>query len=145
MIEIYTDGACAVKSKIGGIGVYIPSTGERLSEGFKDTTNNRMELTAILKALQAIKEPSDIVIYSDSKYCIDGASSWVKSWVKSDWITSSGTVVKNKTLWEKLIELKKFHKRVIFKWVKAHNGHEYNEIVDKLATDAILEIKGKEK
>ena len=137
-IEIFTDGACSGNPGKGGYGVILSYNGKRkeLSEGFEVTTNNRMELLAAIKGLEALKEPCEVVLYSDSKYLIDAINkNWIDSWQKNGWKNSKKEPVKNRELFERLIELLKIHS-VEFSWVKGHDGHEENERCDFLATSA---------
>ena len=135
-VTIFTDGACSGNPGPGGWGAILRyNQAEReLSGGEKETTNNRMELTAAISALSALKEPCKVTLYSDSKYLVDGMSKgWAKGWRAKGWKKSDGKQALNVDLWEKLILLLDVHK-VTFVWVKGHNGHPYNERCDALAT-----------
>ena len=136
---IYTDGACAGNPGPGGWGAIILDEEENqisLSGKEKSTTNNRMELMAPIMALKKIKKSSEITIYTDSTYLKDGITIWINNWKKNGWINSNKKPVKNKDLWVNLNNLTK--KKIIFwKWVKAHSGNKFNELADKLATEAI--------
>jgi len=137
-IEIFTDGACSGNPGKGGYGVILSYNGvkKELSEGFESTTNNRMELLAAIKGLEALKEPCIVTLYSDSKYLIDAINKkWIESWQKNGWKNSQKKPVKNRELFERLIELMQIH-TVEFSWVKGHDGHEENERCDTLATTA---------
>ncbi len=142
-VEIYTDGACSGNPGKGGYGIvlrYKKSDGEyitkEMSEGFEKTTNNRMEVLASVVALEALKTPCHVILTSDSKYLIDAIEKkWLDSWVKNNWRTASKKPAKNIDLWKRLIEVMKKHE-IKFVWVKGHNGHEFNEICDKLAVQA---------
>ena len=125
---IYTDGSCLGNPGKGGWGVYCPDTGYEDSGHVESSTNNRMELTAIIVAMK-IDGVSKII--TDSEYCFKGATSWVKGWVKRDWKTAGGTKVKNDDLWKELLELEPG--RIQFEWVKAHDTNEHNNHVDRLA------------
>jgi ribonuclease HI len=133
MLEIYTDGSCLGNPGRGGWAA--------ISEKFKiygaklDTTNNIMEMTAIIKSLEhCLREGFGVVcIYTDSNYVKQGITSWIKNWKRNGWKTASGTPVKNKELWIKLDELTTKLDIIDWKWVKAHNGNPQNEAVDKLA------------
>lgn len=134
-VEIYTDGACSGNPGKGGWGAVLVY-GEKekeLSGAEKDTTNNRMELTAVIKALGALKQPCNVVLTTDSKYVCDAINkSWVYSWKKNGWKKSDKKPALNVDLWEKLLPLLEKH-NVEFVWVKGHNGHPYNERCDTLA------------
>ena len=137
-IEIFTDGACSGNPGRGGYGVILSYNGvkKEISEGFESTTNNRMELLAAIKGLEALKEPCEVTLYSDSKYLVDAINkNWIDSWQKNGWKNSKKEPVKNRELFERLIALLKKH-TVEFCWVKGHDGHEENERCDFLATSA---------
>lgn len=142
-VNIYTDGACSGNPGVGGFGtilVYIDSNGvkheKELSEGYKLTTNNQMELLAVITGLEALKKPCDVTIYSDSKYVIDAfEKNWIEGWIKKGWKTAGKSPVKNVELWQRLLKAKDLHE-VEFIWVKGHAGHEYNERCDSLAVAA---------
>ena len=136
---IYTDGACSGNPGPGGWGAIILNEEKnetRISGDVKSTTNNRMELMAPTMALRKIKKASAIIIYTDSTYLKNGITTWIKNWEKNGWISSGKKPVKNKDLWVMLNKLSK-EKVIDWKWVKAHAGNKYNEIADRLATDAI--------
>ena len=136
-VEIYTDGACRGNPGKGGWGAVLVYNGreKELSGGERETTNNRMELTAAIKALGQLREPCEVTLTSDSKYLIDAITKgWVKSWKSKGWKKSDGKEALNVDLWEELLPLLDTHK-VTFVWVKGHDGHPYNERCDKLATD----------
>ena len=136
-VDIYTDGACRGNPGKGGWGAVLVYNGreKELSGGEKETTNNRMELTAAIKALRQLREPCEVTLTSDSKYLIDAITKgWVKSWKSKGWKKSDGKEALNVDLWEELLPLLDTHK-VTFVWVKGHDGHPYNERCDKLATD----------
>ena len=134
-VEIYTDGACSGNPGKGGWGAVLVY-GEKekeLSGAEKDTTNNRMELTAVIEALSALKQPCNVVLTTDSKYVCDAITKgWVYSWKKNGWRKSDKKPALNVDLWEKLLPLLETH-NVEFVWVKGHNGHPYNERCDTLA------------
>ncbi len=142
-VNIYTDGACSGNPGTGGYGtilVYKDSEGvkheKELSEGYKLTTNNQMELLAVISGLEALKKPCDVIIYSDSKYVVDAFNNnWIDGWIKKGWKTAGKTPVKNVELWQRLLKAKEPHK-VEFIWVKGHAGHDYNERCDALAVAA---------
>ena len=134
-IEIFTDGACSGNPGPGGWGAVLRYNGveKELSGGEKETTNNRMELTAVIAALKALKEPCEVILTTDSKYVCDSViNGWVYSWQKNNWRKSDKKPALNVDLWEQLLELLEKHK-VTFNWVKGHAGHLENERCDKLA------------
>ena len=134
-IEIYTDGACSGNPGPGGWGAVLRYKGaeKELSGGEKDTTNNRMELTAVIKALEALKERCNVTLYTDSKYVSDAFNQgWIYGWLKKDWKKSDGTPVLNKELWQRLYELWKQHD-ITLVWVKGHADNAYNNRCDELA------------
>ncbi len=134
MINIYTDGASSGNPGPGGFGVILQSGKhyKEISEGYRKTTNNRMELLAVITGLESIKNPGqEIMIYSDSKYIIDSVE---KKWV-FNWVRTSFKDKKNKDLWLRFLEVYKQHK-IRFTWVKGHNGHPENERCDELAVQA---------
>ena len=140
-IEIFTDGACRGNPGKGGWGVMIRSNGleESLYGGDRSTTNNIMELTAAIKALEHIPENSNVVLTTDSKYVMQGITEWIKNWKLRDWKTASKKPVLNKELWKRLDSLTNLHS-IEWKWVKGHSGHRENEIADQLANKGIDEI-----
>lgn len=135
-VEIYTDGACRGNPGKGGWGAIL-KYGDRIKEisgGERETTNNRMELTAAIEALRLLKEPCHVVLTSDSKYLIDAIQKkWLESWQKRGWRKADKSPVLNVDLWEALLEQLSRHD-VEFVWVHGHAGHEYNERCDVLAT-----------
>ena len=136
-VDIYTDGACRGNPGKGGWGAVLVYNGreKELSGGEKETTNNRMELTAAIKALRQLREPCEVTLTSDSKYLIDAITKkGVYSWKAKNWKKRDGSKALNIDLWEELLPLLETHK-VTFVWVKGHDGHPYNERCDKLATD----------
>ena len=137
MIKIYTDGSCLNNPGNGGWAAIININNEvkKISGSVKDTTNNKMELMAPIKALQTIKEKQPIEIYTDSQYVRLGITDWVHKWIKNNWLTSKKEAVKNKELWIQLYDLNKSHE-IKWIWVKAHSGNIINEEVDLLAKQA---------
>lgn len=134
-VEIYTDGACSGNPGPGGWGAVLIYNGveKQLSSSEKETTNNRMELSAVITALKALKEPCNVTLTTDSKYVCDAINKgWLNSWQKNSWKKADKKPVLNIDLWQELLPLLDKH-RVEFIWVKGHNGHKYNEICDKLA------------
>ena len=134
MIEIFTDGACSGNPGPGGWGALLRWNGheKELSGGEKETTNNRMEMTAVIMALQALKKSSKVALYTDSQYVQKGVTEWMEGWKKKGWPSK----VKNKDLWLEIDSLVQHHE-VDFHWVRGHSGHPENERVDKLAVAAI--------
>ena len=137
MIKIYTDGSCLKNPGNGGWAAIININDKikKISGSVKETTNNKMELMAPIKALQEIKEQQPIEIYTDSQYVKLGITDWVHKWIKNNWLTSKKEPVKNKELWMQLYELNKSHE-IKWIWVKAHAGNILNEEVDLLAKQA---------
>jgi ribonuclease HI len=135
---IYTDGACKGNPGVGGWGAIITHQGTEtvISGSEKYTTNNRMEMMAVIQALLTLTERSKVDLYTDSKYVKDGCQSWMHNWVKNNWQTSERKPVKNQDLWEKLYALFQQHDINLF-WVKGHAGHPLNERADALANQAI--------
>ncbi|MBR4295892.1 MAG: ribonuclease HI [Clostridia bacterium] len=135
-VEIYTDGACRGNPGKGGWGAVLiyGENKKELCGGEKETTNNRMELTAAIEALAILKEPCKVTMTSDSQYLINGITKgWALSWKNNGWRKSDRSPALNVDLWEKLLELLEIHD-VEFIWVKGHAGHKYNERCDELAT-----------
>lgn len=136
-IEIYTDGACSGNPGAGGWGAILRygNVEKELSGGDSETTNNRMELTAVIEALKALKKPCNITLYTDSRYVMDGVNQWLPNWKRNGWRTANKkTPVKNIDLWQNLESHLEKH-QIKWIWVKGHNGHPENERVDKLARD----------
>mgnify|MGYP004615024373 CR=1 FL=1 len=136
-VNIYTDGACRGNPGPGGWGAILEYNGvfKELSGGEKSTTNNRMELTAVIRALSQLKEKCTVDLYSDSKYVIDALNlGWAASWQKNGWKKSDKSPAQNPDLWEELLNLAGKHV-MIYHWIKGHAGHIYNEKCDKLATE----------
>ena len=138
-VEVFTDGACKGNPGPGGWGAVLRyGTIEKdMSGGEALTTNNRMEMMAAVKALQALKKPSHVTLSTDSRYVMDGLTKWLKGWQRNGWKTASKQPVKNADLWRELIAAAAPH-RIDWKWVKGHAGHPDNERADKLASDAAL-------
>lgn len=142
-VEIYTDGACSGNPGIGGWGVLLryKDVEKELSGGDEQTTNNRMELTAVIEALKALKTSCNITLYTDSKYVMSGITEWMPNWKRNNWKTANKkNDVKNVDLWLLLDELIKKHE-IRWVWVKGHNGHPENERVDTLARAEVQKIK----
>ncbi|MCR5506957.1 MAG: ribonuclease HI [bacterium] len=141
-IVIYTDGACSGNPGDGGWGalVRIGSDETELYGGEHSTTNNKMELTAVIKSLEFIgNTSSDVELWTDSQYVKNGITDWIKGWKKNGWRNSQKQPVKNRELWEKLDELSS-NLSISWNWVKGHNGHPENERVDELARRGISEL-----
>ena len=143
-IKLYTDGAARGNPDgPGGYGAvleYVDTKGQlhikELSQGYKKTTNNRMELMAVISGLEALNRPCQVDVYSDSKYVVDAFNQhWVDSWIKKNWKRGKNEPVKNVDLWKRLMAVKARHD-VTFHWVKGHDGHPQNERCDELATTA---------
>tara|TARA_B100000214_G_scaffold375527_1_gene362371 strand:- start:4733 stop:5164 length:432 start_codon:yes stop_codon:yes gene_type:complete len=137
--KIYTDGACSGNPGPGGWAAIIIVDNEmkyKFSGSEKNTTNNRMELMAPIKAIQKFKKKSEILIFTDSTYVKDGITIWIKNWEKNGWRTASKKPVKNKELWKKLKNLSSKHS-IKWIWVKGHSQDSYNNLVDELAQGAI--------
>jgi ribonuclease HI len=143
-VVIYTDGSCEGNPGPGGYAAIIEEEGARRKIVGADpkTTNNRMELMAPIEALSSLSERSRVHIASDSQYVVKGITQWVHSWQRKGWKTASKEPVKNRDLWEKLLEQVARHK-VTWEWVRGHSGHPENEEVDLLAKQAIADLKKK--
>lgn len=145
-VTIYADGGCRGNGKdetIGGYGAILiyGDKYKEIKKGFKNTTNNIMELTAVIDALMLLKESCRVSLYSDSAYVVNAfKQNWIDKWIKNGWKTSSKEPVKNKELWEKLLELTKYHD-INFIKVKGHSDNELNNRVDKLANEAMDEVE----
>ena len=142
-VIIYTDGACSGNPGPGGWGAILMYKGvkKEISGGMKETTNNIMEVTAIIEALKCLKVESDVQVYSDSAYVVNAfLQNWIVSWQKNNWKTSDKNDVKNKELWQELLELTNIH-QVKFIKVKGHSDNEYNNRCDELARKAIKRLE----
>ena len=140
-VEIFTDGACKGNPGPGGWGALLRS-GEHVRElwgGEAVTTNNRMEMTAVIEALGALRRPSEVVLTTDSQYVRKGITEWIEGWKKRDWRTAAKQPVKNAELWREMDALAARH-RIEWRWVKGHSGHAENERVDALANRGIEEL-----
>lgn len=140
-VIIYTDGACRGNPGPGGWGVLIEygELSKQLYGGDASSTNNKMELTAAIMALREIKEPCEVILYTDSKYVINGIEDWIHNWKKRGWIGSNKKSVKNIELWKELDELRHEH-TIKWNWVKGHSGDPGNETADMLANRGIDEL-----
>ena len=136
-VEIYTDGSCLGNPGPGGYGIFMIYNGheKEMSQGYKLTTNNRMEMLAAIVALESLTRECEVNLTTDSQYVKQGIESWVTNWKKRGWLTSAKKPVKNVDLWKRLDKACSEH-NVTWKWVKGHSGNKYNEIVDDLARDA---------
>ncbi len=154
LIKIYTDGACSGNPGKGGYGTILRAVDDNgkvhekeLTAGYKTTTNNRMELMAVIVGLEALKKPCEVEITSDSKYVVDAFNqNWIDGWIKKGWRSANKQPVKNKDLWERLLKAKEPHS-VNFVWIKGHAGHEFNERCDRMAVSSangenLLDDKG---
>ncbi len=141
-VEIYTDGACRGNPGPGGWGVVLIAGQHRktMHGGERDTTNNRMELTAAIEALNALKGPQQVVLHTDSKYVMDGIESWLPNWKKRGWKTAARKPVKNQDLWQALDKATDRHD-IRWVWVKGHDGNPGNEQADSLANLGIDELE----
>ena len=140
MIEIFTDGACRGNPGPGGWGALLRkgSHEKELWGGALDTTNNRMEMTAVIESLKALKKPSEVVLTTDSQYVRKGITEWIVGWKKRNWMTAAKQPVKNVDLWKEIDVLASKH-TVDWRWVKGHSGHAENELVDQLANRGIYD------
>jgi ribonuclease HI len=142
LIEIFTDGACSGNPGPGGWGAILRQGAheKELSGGETATTNNRMEMTAVIEGLKALKKPSAIIIHTDSRYVMDGAEKWLKGWKLKGWKTADKQPVKNEDLW-RVLDAQMARHRITWKWVRGHTGHVENERADALARGAIPGLK----
>jgi ribonuclease HI len=138
VVEIYSDGACRGNPGPGGWGALLRAKGaeKELWGGEAQTTNNRMELTAVIRALDALKRPSKVRLYTDSLYVMKGISEWIASWKRRGWLTADKKPVKNVELWQRLDAALKPH-QVRWHWIKGHAGHDENERADQLAREGV--------
>lgn len=143
-IEIYSDGACRGNPGVGGWGALLTYEGreKRIYGSAQDTTNNRMELMGSIEALRILKDPCDVVLWTDSQYVKKGMTEWLKGWKARGWRTAANEPVKNQDLWQALDEQAARH-QIDWRWVKGHAGHYGNEVADQLANQAIDELLGK--
>lgn len=142
IVEIYTDGACKGNPGLGGWGAWLKfgEAEKKLYGGEHETTNNRMELTAVIKALEALKKPCKIQLYTDSVYVQKGITEWIHGWKQRGWKSASKKPVKNDDLWKALDVLVQNHE-IEWIWVKGHAGHEGNEMADQLANQGVESLK----
>ena len=141
VVEIYTDGACKGNPGPGGWGALLVCGGRRreLKGGERDTTNNRMELLAVIEALGALTRSSHVRLHTDSQYVHKGMTEWLPGWRARAWRTAQGAPVKNRDLWERLDALARAH-HIQWVWVKGHAGHTGNEAADRLANEGVSSI-----
>ena len=141
-VEIFTDGACKGNPGPGGWGAILRygTTEKEIYGASKNTTNNIMELTAVIESLKYLKKPCDLIITTDSKYVKNGITEWIHNWKKNGWRTAAKKEVKNKELWIELDSLNQIHS-ISWDWVKGHSGHPENERADLLANIAIEKLK----
>lgn len=139
-VKIFTDGGCHPNTGTGGWGCLIQTEDQEIElyGGKKRTTNNQMELTAIIQGLKYFEEPCKIQVTTDSKYCKNGMQKWIQGWKRNGWKTMSGNPVKNQEYWMEMDLMCKIH-QVTWRWVKGHDGHRENEIADELARKGRLE------
>lgn len=144
MVDVYTDGACKGNPGLGGWGALLRFRGveKELFGGEAETTNNRMELLAVIRALQALNRDCLVKVHTDSQYVQKGISEWIHNWKRRGWLTADKKPVKNVDLWQQLDALAKEH-RVEWIWVKGHAGHEGNERADQLANRGVASLPGK--
>lgn len=138
-VKLYTDGACSGNPGPGGYGAILVYNGHRkeISGGYRETTNNRMEILAVIRGLEMLRTKCKVTVYSDSKYVVDAMSlGWVKRWEKNNWKRNKKDPALNVDLWKRMLELTD-QNEVEFKWVKGHSGHLENERCDQLATEAL--------
>ena len=141
-VQAFTDGACSGNPGPGGWGAILRAGlhEKEISGGEMATTNNRMEITAAIRALESLKRPSDVTLHTDSRYLMDGATLWLPRWKANGWKTADKKPVKNADLWRELEAAAAPHK-IAWRWVEGHSGHAENERADALARAAIHEIK----
>jgi ribonuclease HI len=140
-VKIYTDGACKGNPGPGGYGCIIVRGRKtrELKGGTRETTNNIMEMTAAIVALQQLEKPSEVELTTDSQYLVKGMTEWINGWVHKNWVNASKQPVKNKDLWQKLLQLSEHHK-IKWIWVRGHNGHPENERADALANEGLADL-----
>lgn len=144
-VDIFTDGACSGNPGAGGWGVILRygKNEKELSGGADLTTNNQMELSAVIEALKSLKEPCDVTLTTDSQYVVCGMTEWMNNWIVRNWKTSDKKPVANKELWQELKALSEKHK-ISWQWVKGHAGHPENERCDALARSYIKNLSSKQ-
>ncbi|MDP2835129.1 MAG: ribonuclease HI [Pseudomonadota bacterium] len=145
MVDLYSDGACKGNPGVGGWGVLLRfgEVEKTLCGGARDTTNNRMELQAVIEGLKTLNRHCQVRVHTDSKYVQQGISEWMPNWIRRGWKTAGGSAVKNQDLWRELSEQAARH-RIEWLWVKGHAGHPENERADALANEGVqIALKGK--
>lgn len=145
-VELFTDGAFKKNDKVGGWGVLIRygKHTKELCDGERDTTNNRMEMMAVIEGLRALTRRCEhIHITTDSQYVLKGATEWIEGWKRRNWKTGEGEPVKNRDLWEELDALLDEHEKVTWQWVKGHAGHPGNERADQLSNDGVDKVRAR--
>ena len=140
-VEIYTDGCCKGNPGPGGYGCILKynRTVKELTGASPNTTNNIMELTAAIAALETLKEACQVEVFSDSQYLVKGMTEWIGRWERKGWVNSAKEPVKNQDLWKSLLEMARTHK-ITWRWVKGHAGHLENERCDQLANQAMAKL-----
>jgi ribonuclease HI len=141
-VNIFCDGACSGNPGVGGFGCILRSGSheKEISGAEGDTTNNRMEMTAAIIALESLKRPCRVILTTDSQYLVKGMTEWLPGWIRKSWVNSKKEPVLNRDLWERLLALSKIH-RIEWVWVRGHAGHLENERCDKLARQSIGEYR----
>lgn len=141
-VEIFTDGACSGNPGVGGFGAILRcgSNEKEISGAEGNTTNNRMEMTGAIRALESLTRPCEVVVVTDSQYLVKGMTEWISGWRRKGWVNSKKEAVLNRDLWERLLELSATH-RITWAWIRGHNGHTENERCDELARRAIQEYR----
>jgi len=142
LVEIYTDGACSGNPGPGGYGSLLRygEVTKEISGCERETTNNRMEMMAVIEALRRLKRPCKIIVTTDSQYVMKGMTQWIHGWIKKNWRNSQKKPVLNKDLWEEMLQLSRPHE-IQWRWVKGHDGHPENERCDQLAREALEKCK----
>ena len=144
LVEIFCDGACSGNPGAGGFGSILRCGGheKEISGSSGETTNNRMEMTAAITALESLKRPCRVKLTTDSQYLVKGMTEWLHGWIRKNWVNSKKDPVLNRDLWERLLALSKVH-HIQWAWVRGHAGHPENERCDELARKAIEEFRGR--
>jgi len=144
VVELFTDGACSGNPGVGGYCAILrhKDKEKRVVGSEPLTTNNRMELMAVIMGLEALKKPSKVKIYTDSEYVVKGITKWIPNWLKNNWKNSQKKEVINRDLWERLLKATEAHE-IEWNWIRGHQGHKENELCDELAVKAIKEAKKK--